>query len=329
MRQGNICTRAGIRGTLLMCLLMLSCGNAWPAGSAPEKYIYIASQEGSSVSIVDVQTDSVVQQISVPDKPVFVAVNRDGSRAYVTHPDLAKISVLDLKSGQVLKVHDFPGEPFAATLSPDETSLFVSDWKDNAVVRIDVETGKESGRLTVGASPAGLTLDAACRRLYVANRESGSVSVIDALAWKSLYSVPVGASPFALASHDDQIYVANVKDNTLSRLESGSHRETWHAKMEAMPYGIAVTQDGQQAWVTAQQRGVLQRINADGTVVQPAVKVGRYPEGVAIANNRAYVASWFDDAVAVVDLATGQVSKKIKVDEGPRIVATRSFCKKE
>lgn len=329
MEAGNISIPHRARRLLLTTLLAFSLGNVCSAGPAPQRYVYIASQEGNTVSTVDVQTDKVVSRIGVPEKPVFITVSSDGGRAYVTHPDLAKISVLDLNKGSVLAVYDFPGEPFAATLSADEASLFVSDWKGNAVVRIDVQNGKETGRVAVGSAPAGLTLDSVCKRLYVADRGSGTVSVIDAIAWKSLYSVPVGASPFALAAHDDQIYVANVKDNAVSRLESGYRQETWRVKMEAMPYGIAITPDGRQLWVTAQQKGVLQRIDADGTVASTGVKVGRYPEGVAIADGRAYVAIWFDDAVAVVNLATGQVSKKIEVEAGPRIVATRSPCKKE
>ncbi len=329
MAAGNINISQRARWFMLTTLLTFSLGSACFAGPATQRYVYIASQEGNTVSTIDVQTNKVVSRIGVPEKPVFIAVTSDGSSAYVTHPDLARISVLDLNKGSVVAEYHFSGEPFAATLSSDEASLFVSDWKGNAVVRIDVQNGKETGRISVGSAPAGLTLDPACRRLYVADRGSAAVSVIDAIAWKSLYRVPVGASPFALAAHDGQIYVANVKDNTLSRLETESRHETWRVKMEAMPYGVAITPDGRQAWVTAQQKGMLQRIDTDGTVVRPGIKVGRYPEGVVIADGRAYVALWFDDKVAVVDLATGQVSKKIDVDAGPRIVATRSLCKKQ
>ncbi|WP_161495268.1 YncE family protein [Advenella sp. S44] len=315
--------RCAMAGLAALCLAKA----AW--ADRENEYVYVASQDGNSVSIVDVDTNQVVSRIQVADKPVFIAVTRDGKRGFVTHPDSGKISALDLQGKHVSAVYDFPGEPFAAVLSADEQSLFVSDWKGNAVVRISTHDGIETGRIAVGDAPAGLTLDAACQRLFVADRGSATVSVIDTGAWKHLAGIPVGASPFALASHGNQVYVANVKDNTISRLEADSLKETWRVKMQSMPYGIAISNDGKQLWVTAQQKGVLQRIGSDGSVDETLVKVGRYPEGVAIAGGRAYVATWFDDSVVVMDLEPGQVLKKIAVDAGPRIVVTRSRCKKE
>lgn len=312
-----------IAGLSIFCLANASSANM------VKEYVYLASQDGNTVSIVDIETNEVQSRIEVPEKPVFIAVSRDGRRGYVTHPDSGKISVLNLADKRVETVYDFPGEPFAVALSADEQSLFVSDWKGNAVVRISIRDGKETGRIAVGNAPASLTLDAACKRLFVADRGSATVSVVDVKTWKLVSSVAVGASPFALAAHGSQIYVANVKDNTVSRLETDTLKETWRVKMEAMPYGMAVTNDGKQVWATAQQKGVLQRISADGSVDKNSVKVGRYPEGVAISGGRAYVASWFDDSVVVVDLDQAQVMKKIAVDAGPRIVATRSSCKKE
>lgn len=315
--------RRTMTGLLACCLTSA----AW--ADQEREYVYVASQEGNSVSIVDVGTNQVASRIQVADKPVFIVVSGDGARGFVTHPDSGKISALDLQARRVTAVYDFPGEPFAAALSADEQSLFVSDWKGNAVVRISTRDGTETGRIAVGEAPAGLTLDAACRRLFVADRGSATVSVIDINAWKRLSSIPVGGSPFALAAHGNQVYVANVKDNTVSRLQADSLKETWRVKMQSMPYGIAIADDGKQLWVTAQQKGVLQRIGSEGSVDENLLKVGRYPEGVAIAAGRAYVAAWFDDSVVVVDLKLGQVLKKIAVDAGPRIVATRSPCKKE
>ncbi|MGX9937548.1 YncE family protein [Advenella kashmirensis] len=312
-----------IAGLSIFCL-----ANASSADRVKE-YVYLASQDGNTVSIVDVDTNEVQVRVEVPEKPVFIAVSRDGRRGYVTHPDSAKISVVNLADERVEAVYDFLGEPFAVALSADEQSLFVSDWKGNALVRISTQDGTETGRIAVGQAPAGLTLDAACERIFVADRGSAKVSVVDTKAWKPITSVAVGASPFALAAHEGQIYVANVKDNTISRLEADSLKETWRVKMEAMPYGMAVTDDGKQVWATAQQKGVLQRISANGSVDKNPIKVGRYPEGVAIAGDRAYVASWFDDSVVVVDLNQTRVLKKIAVDAGPRIVVTRSSCKKE
>ena len=328
MRDGYLSGPA--RFFIRLCAGLAVC---WLPGSSgaltTAEPIYVVSQDGNTVSVLDTVNGSVVSRIEVADKPVFIAVSADGKRGYVTHPDSARISVLNLSEERVQNVYDFPGEPFSLALSADERSLFVSDWKGNAVVRLNAEDGRETGRIAVGKAPAGLTLDRACKRLFVADRASATVSVIDSEAWTLLRDIEVGASPFAVAAHGSRIYVANVKDNTLSSLATDSLKEVWRTGMQAMPYGIAISDDGQHIWVTAQQKGVLQRIDSDGSPTRISVKVGRYPEGVAILGDRGYVANWFDDAVAVVDLGQARVTGKIEVAAGPRIVAGRSSCKKE
>src|SRR4051794_20791255 len=109
---------------LAMCCLACYC---W--ASPISQNVYLASQDGNTVSVVDTGTNDVSARIEVSEKPVFIAVSRNGERAYVTHPDSSKISVVDLQGKRVESVFDFPGEPFAVVLSADEKYLFVTDWK--------------------------------------------------------------------------------------------------------------------------------------------------------------------------------------------------------
>src|SRR5690606_27123466 len=80
------------------------------------KEVYVVSQDGNSVNIVNVETNEVTSRIAVGDKPVYIAISRNGGLAYVTHPDGGKISKLDLQAKRVQATYDFPGEPFAAVL---------------------------------------------------------------------------------------------------------------------------------------------------------------------------------------------------------------------
>ncbi|HHY49769.1 MAG TPA: YncE family protein [Alphaproteobacteria bacterium] len=91
----------------------------------------------------------------------------------------------------------------------------------------------------------------------------------------------------------------------------------------AMPYGAAVTPDGARVLVTNQQAGTVSVLASDGTS-SPPIKVGDYPEGVIIGADgmRAYVANWFSDDVAVLDLDTLKVIRRIKCPGGPRAIVS-------
>ena len=88
-----------------------------------------------------------------------------------------------------------------------------------------------------------------------------------------------------------------------------------------MPYGVAVSPDGGLILVTNQQGGTLVVVDATDGMWRATVRVGRYPEGVVIAEASAYVANWFSDSVSVIDMATLRETARIAVPDGPRSLA--------
>ena len=78
--------------------------------------------------------------------------------------------------------------------------------------------------------------------------------------------------------------------------------------------------------VTNQHAATVTVIDAGSLRIVATVAVGTYPEGIAVAGGRAYVANWFSDDVSVINLATLRQTARIPVAEGPRdlVAAGRS-----
>jgi len=128
-------------------------------------------------------------------------------------------------------------------------------------------------------------------KLYVAVNVSGTIEVIDTASGKSIRQIPM-------------------------KTEAGASKE---------PRQLASHQG--KVYVTSFDDTVT-RIDTATLMIDGTVVVGQDPEGVAIRNNRIYVANsgglnWangYDNTVSVVDVATFREEKKIVVGVNPGVV---------
>ena len=286
------------------------------SGGAAER-IYVLSQTGATLSAIADGADKASFSIPLDKAPAAFVI--DGGLAYVTHPDLGKVSVVDLEQRRVRRTIDVPGSPFGIAIAKDGR-LFVGDW-NGAHVSVIGGDGKISKTVEVGRAPAHILLTPDQKQLIVANRESDSISVVRTDDLAVTTTIPVGRAPFAIALSPDarRLYAGNVQGGTTSVIDMTTLAVVETLPSGAMPYGIAVAPSGSPFLVTNQQAGTVAVMEAVGGAITP-VKVGGYPEGVAVSADgaKAYVANWFSDDVSVIDLATLKEIRRVKCAGGPR-----------
>ena len=304
------------------CLALAAFLTGSISGPVLAQAVYVVSQEGGTLTPVAPPGAA----IPVGKGPAQAAAGPDG-RLYLAHPDTHTISVVEGAPGRVVARLPFAGQPFGIAVARDGRSLFVGDWSGHRVVRLSSTTGAVEGSVAVGRDPAGLVLDGR-GRIYVADRESRQVSVVDTATMTRVGTIPVGEGPFSLALNpaQDRLYVANVRSGDLHAVDTATLAVVARAVLGGMPYGVAVSDDGARILVTNQQAGTLVVLDAALSPVA-TIPVGRYPEGVAVSHDRAYVANWFSDSVSVVDLATLAETGRLPVGEGPRGLAILSPSK--
>ncbi|RVW06157.1 YncE family protein [Rhodococcus spongiicola] len=94
---------------------------------------------------------------------------------------------------------------------------------------------------------------------------------------------------------------------------------------DVSPRGVAITPDGNHAYVTNdRQDGTVSVIDISTNTVTTTIQVGQRPNGVAVTpdGTRAYVANADDGTVSVIDTATNTVTTTIEVaaSDRPRFV---------
>ena len=174
--------------------------------------------------------------------------------------------------------------PDAVALGPNRRHLFVAGMLSNSVARIDLKTG-QTQYLNVGPYPFALTLADGGKRLVVSLWGADAVAVLDPTDFKSLGTVAVGPQtgpdnlaagvhPTALVARTDgpQVYVALANTDQVVEVDSQTLKST--AVLNDSPY--------------------------------PDAPPGSYPDALAIADGKLFVANAGNNDVAVYDLASGK-----------------------
>jgi YVTN family beta-propeller protein len=194
----------------------------------PKKALQFAANRGTggdpgSVVEFDTSSGKLLRRIQVELNPYGVALNREGSRLYVSNWGSESVSVIDTETMKMLGTIAVGPNPNDVAMGPDGR-LYVSCANDNSVVVVDTKEGHAVERISTaltphspeGSTPNALALDTAHSRLYVANADNNDVAVVSIKSpshSEVLGFLPVGWYPSALAlAHGGQkLYVGNSK----------------------------------------------------------------------------------------------------------------------
>lgn len=88
------------------------------------------------------------------------------------------------------------------------------------------------------------------------------------------------------------------------------------------PYGFAISNDGEQFFVTSQAENKLVVFDANTLEATARIATGKMPESVALSvdNQRAFVVNWFSNSISVIDLQTKQQSSLVKLNNESRMI---------
>src|SRR5258708_192109 len=116
-------------------------------GDKPEGVSWIGSSGLAAVTVyrdnqvVLVNAGAVVARLPVSAEPYGVVVNKDGSRAYVTHEYPGTVSEIDLAQRKVLREMPAGAMVRGIALASDEKRVYVTEFYTGVLNAIDLEGG--------------------------------------------------------------------------------------------------------------------------------------------------------------------------------------------
>jgi YVTN family beta-propeller protein len=206
----------------------------------------------------------------------------------VTNQFARGVGVIDIRLHRQVEVIPVAGDPFRVAVGQEGQRLYVTT-NVGAVLQIEPETRRVVWSVQLGGNLNGLAVNPAGERIYVGNvggtlyelNPTGEVTRELRLAGK-----PQG---LALSSDGKELYAAAESgDFVVIDLESWS--ETARIPLGTGGFGIAVTPDQSQVWVTAPATGEVFVIDRQSRGIVRTIAVGGTPRRIAFDRSGATAA---------------------------------------
>ena len=210
--------------------------------------LYVAGD--NDVSVVDIETNTVVATIAVGGTPEQVAFTPDGSFAYVANRDSDHVSVIDTATRTVVDSVPVGGPSKSLVMSPDGTKCYVGG--ENTLWVIDPASNSVSANIPIDPAiyDSGSVLDLAITpdggKVYASLFPYGGILVIDAATNTIVNNIGwAEITELKLSPDGTRLYVVDQIDAEISVIDTATDGNiaTIHTDDEIL-FGMGITPDG-------------------------------------------------------------------------------------
>ena len=240
-----------------------------------------ANQASSSVSLVDIVSGSVLDEITVGRRPEYISCTPDGKSILVSCSAGGVVDVLTIEDGKLRVDVSIPVgfHPHGLAITKDSRTAYVALTAANQVGVIDLAERKLEATITVGRWPRYLALGADDARLAVGTSGDRGITIIDTQRREALFIERfLGLNIGHLQGTSDGQYVyfpwVMYRQNPITpenirlgwvlatrvarmRVDQQSRREALSldppGKAVADPFGLALTRD--DSWLIVSASG--------------------------------------------------------------------------
>lgn len=255
----------------------------------------VSNEKADSVSVVDLNTQTVLATIPVGKSPKGIAIDRGLNLATVSNNKDNTVSVIDLNTLSVIKTIPVGKEPEGISINQTTHKALIANHKDNTVSVIDLITLAATAAISVGKEPIDTAIDSTLNLALVINQKDNNAMAIDLNTNQIISIIPVGQKPRAIDINPETriAAVANEKDNTITTIDLKTW-QTHNIPVGKHPTDIAINQLNNRALVICDEDRSLLLIDRDTKTTIKNYSLNKLPKGVAV-NNYTNIAAVVDD----------------------------------
>ncbi len=157
------------------------------------RWLITANETSNSVSLVNVASGQLVDEMACGSHPADVEITPDGKLFLVSGSWSGDVTVLSLADDRLQKLDtiDVGFQPSGIAIAPDSKTAFVGLVASGEVAEIDLTSRKLRRRIAVGKWPRFLSISTDGTRLAVGCSGSGDIAVVDTDSGELLYEEPL------------------------------------------------------------------------------------------------------------------------------------------
>ena len=211
--------------------------------------IYVPNPEGSSLSVIDMDQNVMIQDVPVGAGPQEVFVSEDGHVVYLASAIGDFIHLVDADKGYVVENVVVGTRPRRFAATPDGKELWVSSELSNEVYIIDRDKFTIAGKIDflppgvqkIDATPVDLVITKDGKTAYVTLDHAARLAVIDVHTRKVTGYIPIGLRSSGLAIGDENtLYVADSFGGAIHVVDVKGRKVTGSIPLDRTPSGVVI-----------------------------------------------------------------------------------------
>ena len=313
----------------LVTALTMAPANPTQAQRASARLL-VLNKDDATLAIVDPATGKVVATIPTGEGPHELVVSSDGKVAFASNYGTGPapghtISMIDLAAAKELRRIDVAPLSRPHGLAFANGKLYFTAEANKRIARYDPASSTVDWQFETGQTTTHMVLPSKdARTIFTSNIGSDSVSVVEQKpdeTWaQTVVAVGKGPEGIDLSPDGRTVWSAHSRDGGVSVIDVATKKVIHTIDLGTKRSNrIKLTPDGRFALVSDLEAGELVVVDAAARREIKRVPLGKMPEGILIQPGGAvaFVAVNGDNHVAVVDLKTWQVTRKIQTGKGP------------
>lgn len=194
-------------------------------------------------------TDSAV---AVGDQPTNLVFSPDAHRAYVASQFSDRVDVVSVCSGSIISTATMQNDPYQTAVLPNGTRFYASGNADRIWV-YDASNLTLLDSIPVSADPNAMAISPDGSKMFITHLSSGVIGrlTLATLAYDTL--AVVGATPvhgIAISGDGSKVYVVSQGTDSLYSFSTTTGTNLGQVYAGVSPFGLALTPDGSEIWVT-------------------------------------------------------------------------------
>lgn len=307
---------------------------------SPEQKVYVASNEGTDIYVVDMDTHQVRNVIEVGGAPHGLTVTAKGDWAYASCSEINKLVAIDTKTDEIAWSVDIGVNPHGLAVTPDGRYVYITIFgqgqSQSATDVVDTKLRKRIKTIQTGPG-AHVAYCPTNERAYITSWFGQSVSVIEIATQEIVQTIPFPGMvrPIAVDKSERWIYTAlsGFHGFVVGDLESG-----FPTKLVENPpfpagaqvpdhntpvHGLEIRPGGKELYVTSVIDNKIYIYDLPRCTLSGVIPTGTGPNWIVFSpdGRRAYVTNALDDTISAIDTETRKVIATTKVGIVPKRIA--------
>ena len=323
--------RLGVRWLTMSIIALTAAAASSPPGGMTR--LYVTNSLGDNITVIDLRTFKVVEDIKVGEHVHGLCAPADGRRLFTTIESENKLKVIDTATGGVVDAISLSGRPNQCAATPDGRFVGVPIRDRDSVDIVDTTLHRVVKTLPVkvphNCYNAGNNQD-----MFVSSMGDREINRIDLKTMDYVQKIPLGGVPRPYAvSKDEKVLYAALTDlhgfviasipeqKVIERVElPPAPPLTCVLEPHTPTHGLELSPDGKQLWVTSLADARVYVYDVGAKKLSKGIPTGECPYWVTFSPDGKYclVSNSSSDDCSIINTVTEQEAARIKVGKGPK-----------